>query len=69
MEMSGSHQYTQCNSRVTLINENNIGPSRKDDLISLFYMLLYLKDVSLPWTRFQGLDAKSLFRQVLNTKK
>lgn len=42
--------------------------SRKDDLISLLYMLIYLKNGSLPWSHFLAQKMKTSFQEILKEK-
>lgn len=53
--------------QITLIY---VEPSPKDDVISLLYMLLYLRDGSLPWTKnFRLMTVEQNFERTLNFKK
>eukprot|EP00347_Sterkiella_histriomuscorum_P000001 403377565 len=45
-------------------------PSRKDDIVSLLYMLLYLKDGDLPWTKnFRLMTLEQNFERILKHKE
>ena len=39
--------------------------AHKDDIESLFIVLLYLKNGTLPWKNFENKDKKSLIKDIL----
>ena len=46
-----------------------IDPSRRDDLISVAYMILYLYNGTLPWCGIKETNVKKRFNFIMNIKK
>lgn len=45
------------------------GPSRKDDLVSIMYVLIFLSEGSLPWSHIKESDNIETFKKVREQKK
>ncbi len=43
-------------------------PSRKDDMISLMYLLIYLKKGTLPWTYLLQNEIKVAYKEIQKSK-
>ncbi|CDW85835.1 casein kinase i isoform beta [Stylonychia lemnae] len=73
IDFSASESYLSENGRHVQNERQSTfkGPSRKDDLLSIFYLLLYLKDGQLPWVIKQrdGKIKKMSFDQVTKAKQ
>ncbi len=41
-----------------------LGPSRKDDMISMMYLLIYLKKGAMPWTHMLQNELKVAFKEI-----
>lgn len=46
-----------------------VASSRRDDIISMMYILIYLLNKTLPWLRVKDSDFKQRFKRVLLCKE